>query len=420
MRHSHVLLFLLLAGFWPSSPAGAAEAEVVKCAVNEDRVWVYDSLIQFNVEAKLRCGETVEIIGRAKGYVKIRTRSGLEGYVLESAFPNLPPLVESNDQPGVGQASGQQTSAKGISPSARVAPNPALTPTRAIPAVSKSTAAVGEIPGAAPARTSESVRSAAPVAPPASATSYVAAPTVENAKPAARKAAAPEAAAIENAPRVTVVPPASPAPTERTKAVVNNAPPVEITISTRPADATAEVRPHIAAEAGRGADDSDDDAEIPPETVHEDYSACQEFFSAYGLTQGQFKWIVQNRKKKFPNVCPAPTIAMVDYVVIFTHDVNFYGSTMPAAVHTDPNGFSDFIPLMLISSTLVSETEADKARHEYVWVFHTKRGTYDPARFSPRRRPQFTKSASNAFGSHAGPKVVEDAFQFIEGRGASR
>jgi hypothetical protein len=420
MRHLHLLLFLLLAGFWPSSPAGAAEAEAVKCAVNEDRVWVYDSLIQFNVEAKLRCGEAVEIIGRAKGYVKIRTRSGLEGYVLESAFPNLPPLVENNDQPGGSPASGQQPPAKSLRPSARVAPNPALTPTRANPTVSKNAGAVGENASVAPARPSESVSSAAPVAQPASATSYVAAHPVEKAKPAVHKAAAPEAAVIENARGGTVAPPAAPAPTERTPAVMNNVPPVEVTISTRPADATAEVRPHVAAAVGRGADEPDDDAEIPPETVHEDYSACQEFFSAYGLTQAQFKWIVQNRKKKHPNVCPAPTIAMVDYVVIFTHDVNFYGSTMPAAVHTDPNGFSDFIPLMLMDSTLVSETEADKARHEYVWVFHTKRGTYDPARFSPRRRPQFTKSASNAFGSHAGPRVVEDAFQFIEGRGASR
>jgi hypothetical protein len=93
---------------------------------------------------------------------------------------------------------------------------------------------------------------------------------------------------------------------------------------------------------------------------------------------------------------------------------------MPATFHTDKNGFSDFTPLVAINTPAVSQSDADKAHHEYVWVFHTTRGAFDPAKFSSRRHPLFTKSESNSFGSRAADRTAEDALAFIEGHGATR
>ncbi|MGH9745983.1 MAG: hypothetical protein ACRD59_07730, partial [Candidatus Acidiferrales bacterium] len=84
----------------------------------------------------------------------------------------------------------------------------------------------------------------------------------------------------------------------------------------------------------------------------------------------------------------------------------------PTIVHTDHNGFSDFSPMTTIDTALVSESEANKSHREYVWVFKMQRGAFDPAKFSPRRRPQFSKSES-----HAPARTVEEAFRFIESGG---
>ena len=102
-------------------------------------------------------------------------------------------------------------------------------------------------------------------------------------------------------------------------------------------------------------------------------------------------------------------------MILFAHDSDTYNSAMPAQVHTDRNGFSDFSPMTTVDTALQSISELDKARYEFVWVFHTNRGTFDPARFSARRRPQFTTDAK---GSHASARAVEDAFHFIEGQGS--
>lgn len=149
--------------------------------------------------------------------------------------------------------------------------------------------------------------------------------------------------------------------------------------------------------------------------------ACQLYFSAYGLSPAQFKWFSQSRKKKYPAICPAPDVSRVDFVLIFTHDVDIYSTTLPSPVHTDHNGFSDFSPMTMVDSALMSGSAADKARRDYVWVFTMKRGAFDPSRFSPRRRPQFTKSESNSLAGHGGSlKTVDDAFHFMEEQGPSR
>jgi hypothetical protein len=162
--------------------------------------------------------------------------------------------------------------------------------------------------------------------------------------------------------------------------------------------------------------------DFPDSTVESESAdpSCQIFFSAYGLTPDQFKWVTQNRKKRFPNVCPAPDTSRVDFVIIFTHDVDFYGNTLPAPVHTDKNGFSDFSPMSMIDTTVTPIAEAEKAKREYVYAFQMKRGAVDPTRFSPRRRYQFTKAESNSLtSSHASSRTVEDAFRFMEEQGPS-
>jgi hypothetical protein len=165
--------------------------------------------------------------------------------------------------------------------------------------------------------------------------------------------------------------------------------------------------------------ESEDFPDSQPESESAD-PACQIFFSAYGLTPEQFKWVAQNRKKKFSNVCPAPDTSHVDFVIIFTHNVDFYGNTLPAPVHTDKNGFSDFSPMSMLDTAVTPLSEAEKARREYVYVFTMKRGAFDPGRFSPRRRFQFTKAESNSLtSSHASARTVEDAFRFMEEQGPS-
>ena len=89
--------FLPLVGIIP--PAFASDVKSVKCGANQDRVWVYESLNSFDIETKLKCGDPVEILDRVKGYVKIRTASGVEGYVPDATFPDLPALQDDSDKP---------------------------------------------------------------------------------------------------------------------------------------------------------------------------------------------------------------------------------------------------------------------------------------------------------------------------------
>jgi hypothetical protein len=91
IRTPAILFALLVIAAVPSAEAGGTVN--IKCGPNEDRVWVYESLTDFNVAAKLKCGDPVQIVERVKGYVKIQTASGTEGYVLDTSFPKsaLPP-----------------------------------------------------------------------------------------------------------------------------------------------------------------------------------------------------------------------------------------------------------------------------------------------------------------------------------------
>lgn len=79
---------LLTVSVWGGS--ASADSANLKCNSQRDQIWVYDSLRNFDVAAKLKCGEQVEVVGRVDGYAKIRAQNGTEGYVPESAFIDLP------------------------------------------------------------------------------------------------------------------------------------------------------------------------------------------------------------------------------------------------------------------------------------------------------------------------------------------
>ncbi|HXO04801.1 MAG TPA: SH3 domain-containing protein [Candidatus Sulfotelmatobacter sp.] len=447
-------------------PARAAETTPVKCGVNEDRVWVYDSLTSFDVGMKLKCGEPVEVIGREKGYVKIRTSSGKEGYVPEKALPK-PPETEANSQNSADAQASTQAAPQSLAAAARARtaavstpaaapklvehasitveqPKPIPTspasvsvandpPSSAAPAIgstgetNSSTAAasasspeqpkpqplparsqpkpVTYSPAHSPTKSSDSANSDAKTASasqgkpkPASSSTATA-----STKTAAVKASSGKTASVSN---VSVTAPMSAASDPDKIELASNLP-------SSPPVSTGTVRPAASPR------DPDEDEEPVMKTL-ENREACKTYFSAYGLSPNQYKWMTRNRSKSFPGICPAPAPDMVDFIVIFTHDADFYNGTMPTPVHTDKNGFSDFTPLTTVDTTVVSPSDADKNRREYVWVFHTKRGTFDPSKFSPKRRPLFSTTESNKLGTAAGSRSAEDALRFIDQHGVDR
>lgn len=331
---------LILAGVGTVSllaASASANTATIRCVSRQDQISVYDSLSTRGVEAKLKCGEEVEIIGRVQDFVKIRAQNGVEGYVPATSFAGL------------------TTSAKLSAPSPSSAPDNAASV------------------NAAPAQntTAKKQNSSAPIAP-------------------------SDTFAEMNPP--TDPHPLADAPAKASAGVPANHPAATDATSSAPAKPAA---------------DSDDMPAAQPEYESSD-PACQNYFSAYGLAPSQMKWIAQNRKKLFANVCPAPDISKVDYVIIFTHDVDFFSATMPTPVH-QLEGFSDFKAMTGMDPELMSASDADKAHRQYVWIFHFAPGTFDPANFSPRRRYQFSTVESSALGlgSKAGLKTVEDAFRFV-------
>ncbi len=410
-------------------PASASDVGAVKCGANQDRVWVYESLNSFDVETRLKCGETVEILSRVKGYVKIRTASGTEGYVPDAVFPDLPALPPDDADKPIASV------AVAARPVAGASVHPAVASASAAPPVPPSIA-----PKAAPSAVPNiAARPVTPVA--TSAVAPSSSPNTVDVKPASAVATSPRARPHEKTSMPTIVA-EPPAPKE---APARSVPPAARTMKAsavaparQPSPSSPAVVPAKAAiapgnaammdtsakaspssditivEPARAAADLEDYPEAKPDNESADPS-CRMFFSAYGLAPAQYKWLVENRRKQYGGICPAPDLSRVDYVILFAHDSDAYTDAMPALVHTDRNGFSDFSPLTTVDTALLSESALDRARYEFVWVFHTKRGTFDPAKFSARRRPQFTTDAK---GSHASARAVEDAFHFIEGQGS--
>jgi hypothetical protein len=378
-------LFLLMTGVMSVSIlAGSASANTatLKCNSHHDQIWVYESLSSFDVAAKLECGVDVEILGRVEGYVKIHAQNNLEGYIPDAAVADLPPLqIYQDPSHDVGLVAKQAQAREIAKAAAREAfPAPAdSTPTKTAP-VSASASALPAQPASGEKTIKNSVGpfaeyaeiNAAPVSPRGGADS--------SSTPAVTAAAESTAAVPTSSAGISVV--------EATATTIG-----------RPADSVA-----AASNSSKGFD-------ALPESESAD-SGCQKYFSAYGLTPRQEQWIVQNRKRMFSDVCPAPDPSKVDFVIIFTHDADFFSTTMPEPVHKI-NGFSDFTPMTPIDTALVPESEADKAHREYVWIFQFPKGTFDPANFSPHRQYQFSKMETSSLGSKGSLKTIEDAFRFV-------
>jgi hypothetical protein len=355
LRARFFLLMVSLTSVSLLTGAASANPAALKCNSHRDQIWVYDSLNRFDVEAKLNCGENVEVIERVNGYLKIRAQNGVEGYIPESSVDDLPALeVRQDPALDVGTVA-KQAQAKEI---ANATAQAAAEAARINPPDS------GRFAGATSSR---------------SANEASAKNTSNQSVPAG--VSVPQVAALGE-----MNPPAA---------------------SPHAGTSSREV----AADSSAPTSDSSETPDSQPENLSADI-ACQNYFAAYGLTPSQTKWIAQNRKKLFSNVCPAPDPSKVDFVIIFTHDVDFFSATMPDPVHKI-NGFSDFTPMTLIDSALMSESDADKAHRQYVWIFQFAKGAFDPANFSPRRQYQFSKMETSSLGSKAGIKTVEDAFQFV-------
>jgi Bacterial SH3 domain len=480
-----IFFALVVFGAAPSAKAGGSVN--IKCAPNEDRVWVYESLTDFNVATKLKCGDPVQIVGRVKGYVKIETANGTEGYVPDTNFAKsaLPPepVEKPNDVQSAATAFAARRSSRPADYSVDAPPTsahssaPVAVASTAPPVAAKPIASRQPEPqpsvtvSAAPSAITVEPVSAAPTAPvvaknsnpvPSVNSAAVTAPVVSLPQPAPVKSSppasspqpAPVSATVAAAPRapavvavstpapsvsapvnnVAVAPVTKPAPVavaaSAPVAVAVAAPPVasdasSMTVETiatvQPvADATSRVAPAAVKPAAKPPVNPDEEEDSAVNALNNEMANCTLYFSAYGLSANQYKWLAQNRHKAFPTVCPAPTPSQVDFVVIFTHDVPFYNVTMPNAVHTDVNGFSDWTPLTTVDTAVISASDADKSHHEYVWVFHTTRGAFDPSRFSARRKPLYSKAETNTLGSRGGFRTVMDALTFIEQNGTNR
>ena len=214
------------------SPAKAGGNTNVKCAPNEDRVWVYESLDDFNVAAKLKCGDPVQIVGRVKGYVKIETANGTDGYVLDSALPKsaLPP--EPEEKPNTVEAASLAFAARRAAKSSANSANPApsASSTSAVASSAPVTVASKPAPAAQPAVAPvqpqpEVTMTASAPAPAASSSNQPA--TAPIAAPVVATAPAPAASSAPVARASTQPTPSQPAPgTPKAVAKYSNPQPV--------------------------------------------------------------------------------------------------------------------------------------------------------------------------------------------------
>lgn len=449
-------VIFLLAGLGFASTVAASPSVPLKCGANLDRVWVYDNLTTLDVTVHLKCGTPVDVLGLEKNYVRVRTADGNEGYVPADAIPSSEMAALTAAAPAAAPAPTVVTAARLVvpvpaaQPVAATQPAPAVVArtvsapataqpiairTTAVPAPQPEPNVVAMATPPAPSPATPSIEQdkpvptnyPAPVQAPAPApvvTPTTHAVTTPRVAPAPRAVAQPAAPSAPTTVAVRASEPRTPHPAahENATLIIEQPGPVEQLKALAPAPApapvqmamvvrTADVTPLSKTTIIHHAEYSDEDD--TPDTVAtpaDDLASCNVYFSAYGVTPMQYKWIADDRGKRFPGVCPAPEPSMVDYVVIFTHDENFFTNTLPEPVHTDKNGFSDWSPVTAADDTHIPISLMDKAHHEYAWVFHVHRGTFDPSNFTSRRHPQFTKTESSA---RASSKSIEDAIQYI-------
>ncbi|HKV47432.1 MAG TPA: hypothetical protein VJN69_05025 [Candidatus Acidoferrales bacterium] len=438
-------MILVLAALGFAVPAFATPSVAVKCAANEERVWVYDNLTTWDVSARLKCGALVAVVGAEKGYVRVRTADGNEGYVPAAAVPSSElahVIVVVNPAAtvsvaAVARANLQTESAQPASAMPVSHPAPSYLASAPRPVEVARVEAMPAPAPAPPASPAPPVNMAYPVTPvppapspaqesrpaPASVPDPVQAPVpVPSALPITRTSS-------DGSMQSYVRPTPAPRPIARGDVAREDATLVVEDMNTPVPPPASESAPKVVKAANfmtitrkrssipsHTPEYSDDVEDMPDANAvpTEDLSACSVYFSVYGVTPIQYKWIADERGKQFPGVCPAPEPSMVDYVVIFTHDLDSFITTLPEAIHTDSNGFSDWTPVTAADDTQIPASELDRARREYAWVFRVRRGTYDPAKVTPRWRPLYTKT------DHESSRSIQDAMQFMASNASVR
>jgi hypothetical protein len=379
-----ILIFSTLGLSFFTTSAWANPA-TLKCNSNHDQVWVYDSLNSFNVDAKLKCGQGVDIIERVPNYVKIRAQNGVEGYVPDAAVAGLPAFQPYRDSAhDVGLAAKQVQAVEVAKAAAHVA---SLAP----PDVNYSKISPASVSGTSYSAVAPGTKNLASI-------SMATTPALGALKPVS--AASPAKPAVSPAPAA--------APVASISSAISAPPPAK-----QAAESSEIAAPQPAKTPSPSAMNSDSVSDFAT-PVEQSNTSCQAYFSAYGLTPSQTKWIARNREKAFSQICPAPDPSQVDFVMIFTHDVDFFSGTMPDPVHKS-GSFSDFTPMTSMDTALIPQSQADNARREYVWIFQFEKGTFDPAGFSAKRSYQYSKMETGSLGSKAGVKTIEDAFRFVAG-----
>jgi hypothetical protein len=443
LKHTRrVILFLASFGF--ALPLAAAPNIGVKCGANQERVWVYDNLTTWDVSARLKCGTTVDVLGLERGYVKIRTSDGTEGFVAPESIPSTEvAALTAAAAPAPTPASTsiavrvqQPVAAAPVSAPAPIAAAPMqIVPTQTmqqavpvaitasvIPAPQNMPALPAAQPKPAPVYVAASTQAPVVAAKP-SVPQAIAAPSVTTRSASVATVASTSVPAIPAPSPVEAVHTAAPSHPSREEAMLVIEPAVTPAVSVssdstakvvRAADFTPVPKHSMPSVASRTPEFSDDDDTADLEVPGNPFASCSVYFSAYGVTPMQYKWISGDLRKRYPGVCPAPEPSMVDYVVILTHDMNFFTTTLPDPIHTDRNGFSDWSPVTTVDDAQISSASLDKAHREYAWVFRVHRGTFNPADFTSRRKPQFTKTESKS------SKSIEDAMEFIAGNGSGQ
>ena len=85
-----VQLFAVVILAAAAAPARAATIGYAKCESYDSYVMFYHSLEQFDVEGKIKCGESFEILSRWNEYLSIRTSEGKQGWVEETSVTLVP------------------------------------------------------------------------------------------------------------------------------------------------------------------------------------------------------------------------------------------------------------------------------------------------------------------------------------------
>ena len=254
-----ILIFSTIGLSLLSTSAWASPA-TLKCNSNRDQVWVYDSLNSFNVDAKLKCGQGVEIIERVQNYVKIRAQNGVEGYVPDAAVAGLPTFQPYRDSAhDVGLAAKQVQAVEVAKAAAHAA---SLAPADVNYSNVSPASAAGSSNSAAAAPGKKSLASVS-MAPPPALGALQPVSVSSAAKPAVLSA--PTAAPATAISPATSASPANPAAES----------------SAIPAPQPAKTPSPSAMNSGSAADSTT--------PVEQSNGACQSYFSAYGLTPSQTK-----------------------------------------------------------------------------------------------------------------------------------